>query len=155
MEHVSACGIDIIVDYAHTPDALENALRTLRELARGRLIAVFGCGGDRDRGKRPQMGEIAARYADFTYVTSDNPRSEDPMAIIEDIAAGMGDARKALHKDRREAIFEAIGTAVSGDVILIAGKGHENYQIVGTEILPFDDLQVAREALSQRELINP
>jgi UDP-N-acetylmuramoyl-L-alanyl-D-glutamate--2,6-diaminopimelate ligase len=155
MEHVSGAGLDVVVDYAHTPDALENALRALREVADFRVIAVFGCGGDRDRGKRPQMGEIAARYADFTFVTSDNPRSEDPMEIIRQIDAAMGSAPRALRKDRREAIVEAIEMARPGDVILIAGKGHENYQVIGTDVLPFDDLAVAREALAQRELINP
>lgn len=151
MDHVQGGGVDVIVDYAHTPDALENLLRALRETAHGRLIAVFGCGGDRDRGKRPEMGAIAARYADFTYVTSDNPRTEDPQAIIDDILPGIGAAPHEAALDRRAAIFSAVESARAGDVVAVAGKGHENYQIVGTEVLPFDDLAVAREALAQRE----
>jgi UDP-N-acetylmuramoyl-L-alanyl-D-glutamate--2,6-diaminopimelate ligase len=151
MDHVRGAGVDVIVDYAHTPDALENALRTLRETASHRLVVVFGCGGDRDRGKRPQMGEIAARYADYTYVTSDNPRTEDPNAIIEEILPGIGSAPHTAQSDRRAAIEEAIRSASAGDVVLIAGKGHEAYQIVGTEVLPFDDLTIAREALHMRE----
>jgi UDP-N-acetylmuramoyl-L-alanyl-D-glutamate--2,6-diaminopimelate ligase len=151
MEHVGAGGIDVVVDYAHTPDALENLLRTLRETARGRLLVVFGCGGDRDRGKRPQMGAVAARYADFTYVTSDNPRTEDPQAIIDEILAGVGNVPHTALVDRRAAIEAALARARAGDVIAIAGKGHETYQIVGTQVLPFDDLAVAREALAHRE----
>ncbi len=151
MEHVRADGIDVVVDYAHTPDALENALRTLRETAARRLIAVFGCGGDRDSGKRPQMGSAAARYADFSYVTSDNPRGEDPQSIIDQILPGIGNAPHAVRVDRREAIEAAIDAAREGDVVLIAGKGHENYQIVSGEVLPFDDLAQARQALAQRQ----
>lgn len=151
MDHVQGGGVDVIVDYAHTPDALENLLRALRETARGQLVVVFGCGGDRDRGKRPQMGAIAARYADFSYVTSDNPRTEDPQAIVDEILPGVGNAPHAVQIDRRAAIAAAVERARPGDVIAVAGKGHENYQIVGTQVLPFDDLAVAREALSQRE----
>lgn len=155
MDHVSAGGVDVIVDYAHTPDALENLLRTLRETARGRLIVVFGCGGDRDRGKRPQMGSIAARYADFSYVTSDNPRTEPPQAIIDEILPGVGNAPHEASIDRRAAIHAAVFNARPGDVIAIAGKGHENYQIIGTQTLPFDDLAVAQEALLRREGAHP
>jgi UDP-N-acetylmuramoyl-L-alanyl-D-glutamate--2,6-diaminopimelate ligase len=151
MEHVRAEGIDVIVDYAHTPDALENLLHALRETARGRLLVVFGCGGDRDRGKRPQMGAIAARYADFTYVTSDNPRTEDPQAIIDEILPGIGGAPHEAVADRRAAIDAAIARAREGDVVAIAGKGHETYQIVGAQVLPFDDVAVARESLARRE----
>lgn len=151
MEHLHAGGIDVVVDYAHTPDALESALRAMREAAPHRLVAVFGCGGDRDRGKRPEMGAAASRYADFTYVTSDNPRTEDPLAIIAEILPGLGNAAHAVEPDRRAAIGDAIANAQRGDLVLIAGKGHETYQIVGTEALPFDDLAVAREALSHRE----
>lgn len=150
MEHVSGGGVDVIVDYAHTPDALENLLRTLRETARGRLLVVFGCGGDRDRGKRPQMGSVAARYADLSYVTSDNPRTEEPQAIIDEILPGIGGAPHEVRVDRRAAIEAAIGAARTGDVVAIAGKGHEHYQIVGTRVLPFDDLAVAREALAHK-----
>jgi len=151
MEHVRGDGVDVIVDYAHTPDALENVLRTARETASQRLVVVFGCGGDRDRGKRPQMGQIAARYADFSYVTSDNPRTEDPQSIIGEILPGIGAAPHAVQADRRAAIEEAVRTARAGDVIVVAGKGHERYQIVGTQVLPFDDLAVARDALRERE----
>jgi UDP-N-acetylmuramoyl-L-alanyl-D-glutamate--2,6-diaminopimelate ligase len=151
MDHVRRGGVDVIVDYAHTPDALENLLQALRETAHGRLLVVFGCGGDRDRGKRPQMGEIAARYADYIYVTSDNPRTEDPQAIIGDILPGIGRAPHEANPDRRAAIEAAVQNARPGDVVAIAGKGHETYQIIGTQVLPFDDLAVAREALMHRE----
>jgi UDP-N-acetylmuramoyl-L-alanyl-D-glutamate--2,6-diaminopimelate ligase len=153
MDHMRGGGIDVIVDYAHTPDALENVLRTLRETASRRLLVVFGCGGDRDRGKRPQMGQVAARYADYTYVTSDNPRTEDPRTIVDEILPGVGGAPHAVELDRRAAIQAAVASAEPGDVVLVAGKGHENYQIVGTHVLPFDDLAVAREALAQRETV--
>jgi UDP-N-acetylmuramoyl-L-alanyl-D-glutamate--2,6-diaminopimelate ligase len=155
MDCVSGAGIDVVVDYAHTPDALENVLRTLRETTRARLFVVFGCGGDRDRGKRPQMAAAAARYADYSYVTSDNPRTEDPQAIIADILPGLGGAPHAVQPDRAAAIAEAIASAARGDVVLVAGKGHEAYQIVGENVLPFDDLAVAREALAQREAVHP
>jgi UDP-N-acetylmuramoyl-L-alanyl-D-glutamate--2,6-diaminopimelate ligase len=150
MEHVHGGGIDVIVDYAHTPDALENVLRTARETASRRLLTVFGCGGDRDRGKRPQMGQVAAKYADFTYVTSDNPRSEDPQLIINEILGGVGTAPHMVEPDRRAAIEAAVEDAHPGDVVVIAGKGHETYQIVGSNVLPFDDVAVARQALLQR-----
>ena len=140
-------GFAVVVDYAHTPDSLDNLLRAARELAEGRVIVVFGCGGDRDRGKRPLMGEIAARLADVTIVTSDNPRSEDPEAIIRDVLAGAGKAAEAI-VDRREAIGSAIELAGPGDVVVIAGKGHEQGQeFAGGRKLPFDDVAVAREAL--------
>jgi UDP-N-acetylmuramoyl-L-alanyl-D-glutamate--2,6-diaminopimelate ligase len=142
----------VVVDYAHTPDALERVLTTARRLTRGRLAVVFGCGGDRDRGKRPIMGEIAARLADRVWVTSDNPRSEPPAAIIDEILAGVrragGLARATAEADRRRAIAEALGWAREGDTVVIAGKGHETYQIVGDTVLPFDDRAVAREILS-------
>ncbi len=154
MEHVRGGGVDVIVDYAHTPDALENLLRTLRETARGRLLLVFGCGGDRDRGKRPEMGGIAARYADFSYITSDNPRTEDPQSIIADILPGIAGAPHEANADRRAAIEAAVANAQPGDVVAIAGKGHEAYQIVGSHVLPFDDLAVARQALSRREAMH-
>ena len=150
MEHVRGPGVDAIVDYAHTPDALENVLRAARELTNGRVLLVFGCGGDRDRGKRPQMGAAAARLADYSYVTSDNPRTEDPHAIVEDILRGMGAAARSVEIDRRAAIYAAVEAAKGGDVVVIAGKGHENYQIVGPDVLPFDDVQVAREAIAAK-----
>ncbi len=137
----------VLVDYAHTPDSLENVLRAARSLADGRVHVVFGCGGDRDRGKRPLMGEIAKRLADRVIVTSDNPRSEDPDAIIEEILAGAG-AETPHTADRQEAIAEAIAGAGRGDVVVIAGKGHEQGQeFAGGQKVPFDDVTVAREAL--------
>ena len=137
----------VLVDYAHTPDSLENVLRAARGLTQSRLHVVFGCGGDRDRGKRPLMGEIAARLADRVIVTSDNPRSEDPAAIIEDILVGAGpDVEHEV--DRRIAIERAISTAAPGDVVVIAGKGHEQGQeFEGGRKIPFDDVTVAREIL--------
>jgi UDP-N-acetylmuramoyl-L-alanyl-D-glutamate--2,6-diaminopimelate ligase len=136
----------VLVDYAHTPDSLENVLTTARELTAGRLICVFGCGGDRDREKRPIMGRIAAELADVPIVTSDNPRSEDPGAIIDEILAGIeGDAE--IIQDRRSAIAHAIETAEPHDVVVIAGKGHEQGQQFLDRTVPFDDREVAREAL--------
>jgi UDP-N-acetylmuramoyl-L-alanyl-D-glutamate--2,6-diaminopimelate ligase len=139
----------VLVDYAHTPDSLENVLVAARALTGGRLHVVFGCGGDRDRGKRPQMGEIASRLADRVIVTSDNPRSEDPEAIIQEILAGArSDVRWLV--DRREAITEAIAGCEPGDVVVIAGKGHEQGQeFAGGQKVPFDDVTVAREALHE------
>jgi len=140
----------VVVDYAHTPDGLENILRTGRQLTENRLITVFGCGGDRDRSKRPLMGEIAARYSDFCIVTSDNPRSEEPEAIISEIVPGMDkvkDSRYAIISDRREAIRHAIFLARHGDLVIIAGKGHETYQLVKDKVLDFDDRLVAAEFL--------
>jgi UDP-N-acetylmuramoyl-L-alanyl-D-glutamate--2,6-diaminopimelate ligase len=143
----------VIVDYAHTDDALKNVLQTAREVAgsSGRVITVFGCGGDRDRTKRAPMGEIAARLSDVAIVTSDNPRSEDPVAIIEDIEVGLKRTERPYVKlpDRREAIFRAIDEARAGDVVLIAGKGHETYQILGDRTIHFDDSEVAREAIAR------
>jgi UDP-N-acetylmuramoyl-L-alanyl-D-glutamate--2,6-diaminopimelate ligase len=135
----------VLVDYAHTPDSLENVLRTARDLAQNRVICVFGCGGDRDRGKRPLMGRIATDLADVAIVTSDNPRSEEPDAIIAEILAGAGDAE--VEPDRREAIARAVDAAEEGDVVVIAGKGHEQGQQFAERTIPFDDREVAREAL--------
>jgi UDP-N-acetylmuramoyl-L-alanyl-D-glutamate--2,6-diaminopimelate ligase len=153
MERLSAGGVDVVVDYAHTPDALENALLVLRETTSGALAVVFGCGGDRDRGKRPLMGAVAARLADRLYLTSDNPRTEEPQAIVDEIVRGIGGARAEIELDRRRAIERAIGVARRGDVVLVAGKGHEDYQIVGDRVLPFDDAAVARGALAAREVL--
>jgi UDP-N-acetylmuramoyl-L-alanyl-D-glutamate--2,6-diaminopimelate ligase len=139
----------LLVDYAHTPDSLENVLSAARPLTDGRLICVFGCGGDRDRGKRPQMGEISARLADHTIVTSDNPRSEDPLAIIQDVLQGTG-VDVEIDPDRRSAIDRAVALADEGDVVVIAGKGHEPYQIVGDQVLAFDDRAEARAVLRER-----
>ncbi|HEX3176210.1 MAG TPA: UDP-N-acetylmuramoyl-L-alanyl-D-glutamate--2,6-diaminopimelate ligase [Methylomirabilota bacterium] len=145
----------VVVDYAHTPDALERVLHTARKITAGRLGVVFGCGGDRDRAKRPIMGEIAARLADRVWLTSDNPRSEPPQSIIDEIAVGVrrvwaAPDRYAMVADRRAAISAALSWAESGDAIVIAGKGHETYQIVGSDVLPFDDRAVARQILEGR-----
>lgn len=137
----------VIVDYAHTPDGLENVLRTAREITTGRLITVFGCGGDRDRKKRPLMGEVAARLSDYLVVTSDNPRTEDPDKIIEDIMPGIGSADHKIIVDRHGAINHACSIALPGDTIIIAGKGHEDYQIIGTEKIHFDDREEVQTAL--------
>ena len=143
------CGQDfaVVVDYAHAPDGLKNVLQTARAYADGRLICVFGCGGDRDRGKRPAMGALAAQMADLSVVTSDNPRTEDPDAIIADILPGIGNAPHLVEPDRRRAIEQAIAKARAGDLVLIAGKGHEDYQEVCGVKTPFDDREVAREIL--------
>jgi UDP-N-acetylmuramoyl-L-alanyl-D-glutamate--2,6-diaminopimelate ligase len=135
----------VLVDYAHTPDSLENVLRTARDLAQNRVICVFGCGGDRDRGKRPQMGRIASELADLAIVTSDNPRSEEPGAIIAEILEGADGAE--VEPDRREAISRAVAAADEGDVVVIAGKGHEQGQQFADRTIPFDDREVARDAL--------
>jgi UDP-N-acetylmuramoyl-L-alanyl-D-glutamate--2,6-diaminopimelate ligase len=141
----------VLVDYAHTPDGLENALMACRPFTRGQLICVFGCGGDRDRGKRPQMGEIAARLADRVVVTSDNPRTEDPDRILEDVLAGIPSTTSAVVEvDRAKAIAEAIASAGAEDLVLIAGKGHEDYQILGTTKIHFDDREEAEKALRAR-----
>ena len=159
--------LTVIVDYAHTDDALRNLLETARSLAPGRLLTVFGCGGDRDRTKRPLMGAVAGRLSDLVVVTSDNPRTEDPAAIIEEILRGMpapgervvqaAGARRTVFgpdvhtvADRRAAIEQAIELAGPGDVVIVAGKGHEKYQVIGDRVLAFDDAEVAREALARR-----
>jgi len=149
--------VTVVVDYAHTDDALRNLLETARPLAAGRLITVFGCGGDRDRTKRPLMGAVAGRLSDLIVITSDNPRSEDPNRIIEEIQRGItADTRKDAGQrlltivDRGAAIAKAIELARPGDLVLVAGKGHEKYQVIGDRVLPFDDVAVAREALSRR-----
>jgi len=143
--------ISTIVDYAHTPDSLENLLRAARPFITGRAICVFGCGGDRDRTKRPLMGKIAAELADVVVVTSDNPRTEDPERILQDILAGIPDGVEPIvESDRARAIQQAIHMAEPGDGVLIAGKGHEDYQILGTEKIHFDDREQARAALQQR-----
>jgi UDP-N-acetylmuramoyl-L-alanyl-D-glutamate--2,6-diaminopimelate ligase len=140
----------VVVDYAHTPDALEQALASLRAHTVGRLICVFGCGGERDRGKRPQMGEIAGRLADWTIITDDNPRGEDGDAIVSDILSGFDSLDANIVRDRAAAIALAIAHAQPGDVVLIAGKGHEPYQEVNGVRRPFDDMAHARAALEAR-----
>lgn len=143
--------VSVIVDYAHTPDSLENLLKAARPFIPAKMICVFGCGGDRDRTKRPQMGRIAAEQADVVYVTSDNPRTEDPQHILEDILAGIPErVNPIVICDRAEAIRAAIHSAKPGDGILIAGKGHEDYQILGTEKIHFDDREQAQVALKER-----
>ncbi len=150
------CPFSVLVDYSHTDDALRSALEALRPLTAGRLLCVFGCGGDRDRGKRPRMAAAVGEVADVAYVTSDNPRTEDPRAIIEDILPGFGatpDCRVEVEADRRRAIETAIAEARPTDTVLIAGKGHESYQLVGDQVLSFDDVEVARECL--QALVEP
>jgi UDP-N-acetylmuramoyl-L-alanyl-D-glutamate--2,6-diaminopimelate ligase len=157
--------VRLVVDYAHTDDALKNLLETARPLASGRLITVFGCGGDRDRPKRPLMGAVAARLSDLVIVTSDNPRSEDPEQIIDEIKRGIvmppdrvspkgqpapRSTPSLAIPDRKAAIERAVRDARSGDLVLIAGKGHEKYQVIGERVLPFDDVEVARAALARR-----
>jgi len=157
-------GVLCVVDYAHTPDALERAIAALRPLGVGRMIVVFGCGGDRDRGKRPLMGQLAARDADLAIVTSDNPRTEDPASILDMViegvrreaipelgAAELPAAARGFHReiDRRAAIRAAVAAARPGDVLLIAGKGHEDYQILGTTKVHFDDREEVASAFSE------
>jgi UDP-N-acetylmuramoyl-L-alanyl-D-glutamate--2,6-diaminopimelate ligase len=145
--------ISVIVDYAHTPDSLENLLKAARPFIPGKMICVFGCGGDRDRTKRPIMGEIAARLADLAVVTSDNPRTENPQQILDDVLAGISSSyHPVVEGDRSTAICLAIQQAQPGDGVLIAGKGHEDYQILGTEKIHFDDREQARSVLSDRYL---
>lgn len=157
LERVEPSGwpFSVFVDYAHTDDALSRALATLRPLTRRKLICVFGCGGDRDRTKRPRMGAVVSRLADVAVVTSDNPRTEDSQRIIDDILPDMKRASGCavrVEADRRRAISSALGEARDGDTVLIAGKGHETYQIVGTEVRPFDDRAAARSVLRERAL---
>jgi UDP-N-acetylmuramoyl-L-alanyl-D-glutamate--2,6-diaminopimelate ligase len=158
--------VRVVIDYAHTDDALKNLLETARPLAQGRMITVFGCGGDRDRTKRPLMGAVAARLSDLVILTSDNPRSEDPERIIEEIKRGIvpppdpAAPRRPVtpcvtYLDRRVAIEQAIRGAHPGDLVLIAGKGHEQYQVIGDRTLPFDDVEIARAALEQRRTASP
>ncbi len=160
-----ARGFSVLVDYAHTPDALEKVLTSVRDLNPTRVITVFGCGGDRDRGKRPMMGRIAARMSDLVVITSDNPRTEEPGAIIAEILEGVrdvetssgGSGRVTRHagvdviEDRRKAITAAVAAAAAGDIVVIAGKGHEDYQIIGNERLHFDDREEARAAIAARQ----
>ncbi len=149
IEHIrTSAGFRVLVDYAHTPDALQNVLISAREFTQNRLISVFGAGGDRDRGKRPEMGRIGSVFSDICIITSDNPRTENPALIIDDIIAGIEPhvVYEAI-LDRRDAIFHALEMAKQGDTVVIAGKGHETYQQVGKDFFPFDDREVARECL--------
>ncbi|HWP31228.1 MAG TPA: UDP-N-acetylmuramoyl-L-alanyl-D-glutamate--2,6-diaminopimelate ligase [Fimbriimonadales bacterium] len=145
-------GFHIIVDYAHTPDALEKLLNSVRALRPSRILTVFGCGGDRDRNKRPKMASVVSSLSDLVYVTSDNPRTENPMKIIEEIVQGLHpDVVSKIEPDRAKAIHDAVFEAKSGDIVVIAGKGHETYQIIGTTKHPFDDRVIARKALEERK----
>jgi len=153
MERVGDGDPRVFVDYAHTPDALEKAIKEVKRLATGKVFIVFGCGGDRDRTKRAPMGRIGVQWSDLAIITSDNPRTEDPLRIIEEIergARGISQHRYLVITDRREAIKKAIALAASQDVVLISGKGHEDYQIIGEERLPFDDREEVRKALEKR-----
>ncbi len=140
-------GINLFIDFAHTPDSLENVLKTLKKLYDGRLIVVFGCGGDRDRSKRPLMGKVAVKYADIAFVTSDNPRTEEPEAIIDDIVSELESTSYVKEADRTKAIREAIMQARTGDTVIIAGKGHESYQIIGNEKIRYDEREIIRKIL--------
>jgi len=145
----------VIIDYAHTPDGLENVLKTARDFTKGRVITVFGCGGDRDPSKRPIMGEVAGRYSDFCIITSDNPRNEDPMAIIQQIIPGVKKTAcpYVVIEDRREAIAYALNHGRAGDVIILAGKGHETYQILkNNQVIPFDEREVVAELLGKEKV---
>jgi UDP-N-acetylmuramoyl-L-alanyl-D-glutamate--2,6-diaminopimelate ligase len=144
-------GFSVFVDYAHTPDALENVLKTVQQFAKGRVICVFGCGGDRDRAKRPIMGEIAGRFSEFAVITSDNPRTEDPMVIIDSIEDGMkrSGTKYTVIENRKEAIRYALSVAQDDDVIMIAGKGHENYQEINGTKYHFDDKEIVEELLGE------
>lgn len=145
LEKIHRDGFTVLRDYAHTPDALENVLTTLRPITNGRLIVLFGAGGDRDRGKRPEMGAIAQRLADVAIVTSDNPRNENPEAIIDEITAGMRTGEFVRVANRKEAIAIALEMARPGDVVLLAGKGHETYQVIGTQKVDFDERAIVAE----------
>ncbi len=147
MERIAETPCVVLRDYAHTPDALERALATLRPLTPGRVLLVFGCGGDRDKGKRPLMGRVAAEGSDLAIVTSDNPRTEDPDAIIDDVEHGMGGVEHRRITDRLEAIRVALEGARAGDTLLLAGKGHETYQILGKEKVPFDERAIVRRLI--------
>ena len=143
----------MLIDYAHTPDAVENVLRSVRGFARGRVVALFGCGGDRDKTKRPKMGAIAAALSDLVIVTSDNPRTEDPRGIIQDILAGMYQSQTPhiVVENRMEAIHYAMDHAQKDDVIVLMGKGHETYQIIGTEKHHLDEREIIAEHLKNRK----
>ena len=153
--------ISVVVDYAHTDDALKNLLETARALSTGRMVTVFGCGGDRDRTKRPLMGAVAGRMSDVVVVTSDNPRSEDPARIIEEVLRGIPGARSASNGpqvlaivDRGEAVARAIDLARPGDLVIVAGKGHEKTQVIGDRELPFDDVLISEAALARRRQVH-
>jgi len=141
---------EIILDYAHTPDGLENILETVREFTKGKLISVYGCGGDRDKTKRPIMGKIGTNLSDFSFITSDNPRTENPMEIIKDVVSGIEKNNFEIIENRRAAIKRAIESAKLGDIIVIAGKGHEDYQILKDKTIHFDEREVIAEILKEK-----
>ena len=142
----------VIVDYAHTPDGLKKVLQSIKKLCKGKLITVFGCGGDRDRGKRPLMGSIAEEFSDQLFITSDNPRSEEPQKIINDILMGIKKREKiTIEIDRFKAINESIKFANKKDIVLIAGKGHEDYQILNDKVINFDDRKIACKLLKEKK----
>lgn len=149
IEHNDKLNFEIIIDYAHTPDALEKILKSAREFTKGRLLCVFGCGGDRDTTKRPIMGEMASKLSDLVFVTSDNPRSEDPRKIIDDIIKGISKNNYIVEENRKEAIFKAIKEGKHNDVIVIAGKGHEDYQVLKDKVIDFDERKVIKELLER------
>jgi UDP-N-acetylmuramoyl-L-alanyl-D-glutamate--2,6-diaminopimelate ligase len=147
-------GFQVYIDYAHTDDALRNVLSALRETKPRRIILVFGCGGNRDKAKRPVMGTVAANFADYSIITSDNPRTEDPMQIIKEIKAGFGEASNyEIIPDREKAIARAVEMAQGGDIVLIAGKGHETYQEFANRIIPFDDHKVVQRYLDKERSV--
>jgi len=147
LEKIAAGDFSVFVDYAHTEDALSNAISSLRQLGSGRVIVVFGCGGERDKSKRPKMGRVVSKLADFFIITNDNPRGEDPDQIIQDIKRGIHKNNYCLIPGRREAIKKSISLARAGDIILVAGKGHESCQILKDRTIPFDDCRVVKECL--------
>ena len=149
LEVVARRPFTVVIDFAHTPDALRGVLTMMRPLTSGRLIVVFGAGGDRDRGKRPEMARAVAQVADLVVITSDNPRTEDPESIIDDIVSGMNGSPFERMGDRREAIGYALAQGRAGDLVLLAGKGHERYQVVGTERQPFDERLIVEEQLGR------
>lgn len=146
----STTDYSVIIDYAHTPDSLKNVLETIQSFSRGKIYAVVGCGGDRDKTKRPLMAHVSEKFSDLTILTSDNPRTEDPLAIIDDMIEGLETSRYEVEVDRKQAIHRAIDLATPEDVVLVAGKGHETYQIIGKEIYPFDDYQVSKDYLEKK-----
>ena len=147
-----AGGRRVFVDYAHSEDALQQVLESLREICEGKLLVVFGCGGDRDAGKRPRMGAVARHLADYTVITSDNPRSEDPAQIAREIEEGFGaGGAHEIVLDRREAIARALDMAREGDIVVVAGKGHETYQEFADTVTPFDDREVVKSILEERK----
>lgn len=150
LEMVERDSVSVLIDFAHTADALESVLRTLRPLVTGRMMVLFGAGGDRDKGKRPLMGEVVARLSDLAFVTSDNPRTEDPDAIIDDVVEGMKGTNYLRFADRKEAILAALAETRPDDLLVLAGKGHETYQVMGEEKLPFDERTIVRDFLAMR-----